>query len=487
MDKKLPKNWVEVTFGEVAKYQNGKAFKSSEWEEEGLPIIRIQNLSKKSARFNRTTVKHEDKYFIEDGDLLFAWSATLLAHFWNRGDAWLNQHIFRVDNYDSVINKKYLYFLLQDKIDELMKQTHGMGMVHITKRKFEINKLPLPPLAEQKRIVAKLDELFGHLDSLKTRLHHIPQILKNFRQAVLTQAVTGKLTEEWRVGKELEKFDYVAIHNKRNEQYELLKKENKKKGIKSPNKPEYLNHKINSVQNFSIASWLSAPVGFLCDCIVPGRDKPKSFTGDMPWITTPDLKSDFIYSNNARLYLSKAEVLEVRAKVIPEDSVVISIVGRFGVACVIKDACVINQQLHAFLPSEYVLPEYLMYYFKTQEDVMNSISTSTTIAYINKTKANSIMVNVPPKEEQTEIVKRVEHLFAKADTIEAQYQSLKTKIDSLPQAILAKAFKGELVEQLDTDGSAEDLLEEIQKIKASLSRKPSLRGTKQSAKGKKIK
>ena len=74
----------------------------------------------------------------------------------------------------------------------------------------------------------------------------------------------------------------------------------------------------------------------------------------------------------------------------------------------------------------------------------------------------------PPQKEQTEIVDRVEHLFAKADTIEAQYQNLKAKIDSLPQAILAKAFKGELVEQLDTDGDAKELLEEIERLKASL-------------------
>jgi type I restriction enzyme S subunit len=78
------------------------------------------------------------------------------------------------------------------------------------------------------------------------------------------------------------------------------------------------------------------------------------------------------------------------------------------------------------------------------------------------------LVNVPSKEEQIEIVKRVENLFAKADTIEAAYQNLKQQIDTLPQAILAKAFKGELVEQLPTDGDAKDLLKEIAALRASL-------------------
>ena len=72
---------------------------------------------------------------------------------------------------------------------------------------------------------------------------------------------------------------------------------------------------------------------------------------------------------------------------------------------------------------------------------------------------------MPPFEEQPEIVRRVESLFSKADVIEAKYKVLKAEIDILPQAILAKAFRGELVEQLPTDGSAEELLEEIKKLK----------------------
>ncbi|WCC48049.1 restriction endonuclease subunit S [Tenacibaculum finnmarkense] len=91
---------------------------------------------------------------------------------------------------------------------------------------------------------------------------------------------------------------------------------------------------------------------------------------------------------------------------------------------------------------------------------------------LTQTKFKSIKFNLPPKEEQTEIVKRVENLFSKADAIENQYKTLKEKIDRLPQAILAKAFKGELVAQLPTDGDAKDLLEEIKKLKESLVVKP---------------
>ena len=72
---------------------------------------------------------------------------------------------------------------------------------------------------------------------------------------------------------------------------------------------------------------------------------------------------------------------------------------------------------------------------------------------------------VPPKEEQNEIVRRVESLFAQADAIEARYEKLKQKVETLPQAILAKAFRGELVPQLPEDGDAGDLLAEIKKLR----------------------
>ena len=83
------------TLGTVARYVNGRAFKPSEWEKTGLPIIRIQNLTDNKASFNFSSKVHEDKYRVKNGDLLFAWSASLGAHIWRGSDAWLNQHIFR--------------------------------------------------------------------------------------------------------------------------------------------------------------------------------------------------------------------------------------------------------------------------------------------------------------------------------------------------------------------------------------------------------
>lgn len=93
---------VEKTLGDVATYINGRAFKPQEWETSGRPIIRIQNLTNSTQECNRTTKQFEEKYRISDGDLLFAWSASLGAHIWHGEDGWLNQHIFKVIPNESI-------------------------------------------------------------------------------------------------------------------------------------------------------------------------------------------------------------------------------------------------------------------------------------------------------------------------------------------------------------------------------------------------
>ena len=92
----LPVGWILVSLGNLAQYVNGKGFKKNEWKTVGIPIIRIQNLNKLTAEFNYGDENHEEKYRVRNGDLLVAWSASLGAYIWNRGDAWLNHGIFFV-------------------------------------------------------------------------------------------------------------------------------------------------------------------------------------------------------------------------------------------------------------------------------------------------------------------------------------------------------------------------------------------------------
>ena len=167
--QKLPEGWAILKVGNVAEYINGRAFKPEEWEQTGLPIIRIQNLNDPNAYYNYTRNEYEEKYLIKKGDLLFAWAASLGTYIWKGEDAWLNQHIFKVVPYP-FMDKKYLYYAFHAMIAEFYRKSHGSGMIHITRKQFEEITLWLPPLTEQHRIVHYLQQVFKKLDSIVENL-----------------------------------------------------------------------------------------------------------------------------------------------------------------------------------------------------------------------------------------------------------------------------------------------------------------------------
>ncbi len=152
-----------VQLGEICSLRNGRAFKPEEWSEHGTPIIRIQNLNDESKPFNYCAFDVPKHFWVESGDLLFSWSGTpgtsFGAFFWNRGRGFLNQHIFRVDVRETAVDRGFLRYALNSKLDEIISQSHGgVGLKHITKGKLEGLKLRLPPLPEQRRIAAILDK-----------------------------------------------------------------------------------------------------------------------------------------------------------------------------------------------------------------------------------------------------------------------------------------------------------------------------------------
>ena len=148
-----------VALGDVAQFINGAAFKPEDWGEDGLPIIRIQNLTDRTKPYNRTTRVVADKLYVQPGDLLVSWSATLGVFVWDRDDVGLlNQHIFRVVPDDSKVSKLYLRHSLEGALASMQKHLHGATMQHVNRGEFLATPLYLPPLGEQRRIAAILDQ-----------------------------------------------------------------------------------------------------------------------------------------------------------------------------------------------------------------------------------------------------------------------------------------------------------------------------------------
>ena len=149
--------WEVKKLGEVATYVNGYAFKPEHWGELGVPIIRIQNLNNPSAEFNYCDADIPEKFIVEDGDILISWSASLGVYEWKRGKAYLNQHIYKVVFNKVDINKYFLKYAVNAKLNDMLKDAHGATMKHIVKSDFDNTTIPYPPREEQERIVEELD------------------------------------------------------------------------------------------------------------------------------------------------------------------------------------------------------------------------------------------------------------------------------------------------------------------------------------------
>ncbi len=147
-----------VPLGEIANFVNGVAFKPADWEETGKRIIRIQNLTDLAKPFNRTNRSVPKKYEVVPGDILVSWSATLGVFVWKGPDtALVNQHISRVIPDLERSDANYLRHMLADALVEMERHLHGATMKHVNRREFLATTIPLPPLAEQKRIAGILD------------------------------------------------------------------------------------------------------------------------------------------------------------------------------------------------------------------------------------------------------------------------------------------------------------------------------------------
>jgi len=151
--------------------------------------------------------------------------------------------------------------------------------------------------------------------------------------------------------------------------------------------------------------WGKNTAGTICNSIVPGRNKPKIFNGDIPWVTTPEIQGRYIPSIRQVNYVSEQVIKDAGGKIVPAGAVVIAAVGELGLVAITSEPVVLNQQLHAFVCSDQIYNEYLAYWLETQSPYMESIASKTTIPYLNKANCESIPVLSPPLPEQKKIAK----------------------------------------------------------------------------------
>jgi len=407
MGKELPHNWVELPLEEVFNLYYGKGLGTKELLETGFDVYGANGIIGKYSIYNQ---EHSKVIISCRG------ANSGVMHFTHPKSFVTSNSIILDELSGEITDKMYAYYIMR-AIDKSEVIT-GTAQPQITIQLLKNVLFPLPPLPEQKRIVTKLDTLFEHLENTKTRLEKVPTLLKNFRQAVLTQAVTGKLTEE-------------------------------------------LNWSTDIIEN------LTEKVG--------SGSTPKGGNAAYHSEGIPLVRSMNIHFNGIKYdglaFINDQQAHDLRSSEIFENDVLLNITGAsIGRVCLAEDEIVggrVNQHVSIIRANQRINPKYLNMYMASSivQNIINDENYGVTRQALTKQQLLNIEVSFPSIEEQAKIVRRIESLFAKADAIEAKYKLLKEKIDNLPQTILSKAFKGELVEQLESDGDARELLEEIKKLK----------------------
>jgi type I restriction enzyme S subunit len=441
--KKLPKNWVEVNMDSIVTIlDNLRKPINSDERNKRTGNIPYYGATGQAGWIDDFLFDEELVLLGEDGAPFF--EKTKNVAYIICGKSWVNNHAHVLKGKESLLLNKYLLHFLN--FFDYTSYVGGTTRLKLNQQSLKSIPVFLPPLSEQQRIIAKVDTLFRQLENIKNSLKRVPELLKVFRQQVLRQAVTGKLTEEWRGTSSIifptsitigNIFDEAPIGWKWEKMTDIAKLESGHTPRKS--KEEY---------------WVN---------------------GDVPWISLQDIRAAHGKEINITKYMpNNVGIANSSARILPIGTVCFCRDISVGFTTIMGKEMATSQHFANWICSDKIYSKFLLYSFMASRQFLMAAGTGTTVSTIYMPALKEFRILLPPKNEQLEIYSRVDRLFAKADAIEQQYMALKEKVDKLPQAILHKAFKGELIEQLDTDGDAADLLKEIQNLKESVtkSKKP---------------
>ncbi|KTB55498.1 hypothetical protein AO066_11910 [Pseudomonas fluorescens] len=325
---------------------------------------------------------------------------------------------------EGLIGKEYLYRLLQNEKAAFIEKGKGGAQPNISQSVIKAHEIGLPPLAEQTRIAAKLDELLAQVDTLKARIDGIPALLKRFRQSVLAAAISGRLTEDWHQAHAAEaEWKKTAIKSVCSAAFDgpfgskLKSDDYESEGVR-----------VVRLENIGHLVFFAEKETFISTVKFKQLAKNKLEPGDI-------LFSSFVDEEIRVCQLPKTEE---------------TFINKADCFCLRVDRTVAK-------------PEFVLYalaakqtYLQIKEAVHGATRPRINLGFLK-----GFEINLPSPTEQVEIIRRVEQLFAFLSQLEVRAQIAQTHIDGLTQSILAKAFRGELVPQDPNDEPASVLLERI--------------------------
>jgi type I restriction enzyme, S subunit len=450
----LPEGWIPTVLSEVAHWGSGgtPSRNNPTYYGGNIPWIKTGELGQGLITNTEEKITEQGlqnssaKIFPKDSVAVAMYGATIGKTAILGIDAATNQACAVGIPKDGITTTEYLFHYLASQKDAFVKVGQGGAQPNISQTVIKNWKIPLAPLSEQKQIADKLDRLLAKVDACRERCDRIPRILKRFRQSVLAAATSGELTEDWRESND---------HSPSTSWQSLLIGDlviGKPRNGYSPKAVEF----ETKTKSLTLTATTS------------GRFNPKHFKYINETIP-----------QDSHLWLEPEDILIQRANTL-------EYVGVSAIYDGLSKGFMYPDLMMKCRANSKVITKFL-YYLLSSDDVRfyfrdNATGTAGNMPKINQQTVISAPVLVPPIEEQQEIVRRVEKLFAFADRLESRYQKARTHIDRLTPAILDKAFRGELVPQDPNDEPASELLARIQGEPQNIS--PNKRGKRPSESGK---
>jgi type I restriction enzyme S subunit len=492
-----PNSWVLVPIEDcLVAYPNGKKIRQG-WSPqcESYPAQTLDHwgVLKTTAIQEGSFIEHENKHLptflepkthleVEAGDILITCAGprarcgvTCLVRA-TRPKLLISGKMYQLRADSKIIDRRLLESFLREprtrqRIDELKTGMSDSGL-NLTHDRFKTLEVPLPPLAEQKRIADKLEAVLGRVDACRTRLDRVPDLLKRFRQSVLAAATSGQLTEDWREESPPSETGEILLNKVLKQRAECWSKKGRN-GVcpeallstaELPNSPDgWAWIPLGHLGLNPFATVQTGPFGALLHTeeFTP-HGVPVVAVGNL---TGMGFTSDGIY------FVSEEKAKQLSRFDVQAGDVLFARSGAtLGKVCVApshaNDWRMTGHILRARLNQKFLLPDLCVYALRADpfvtKQVFGSVIGSTRPGY-NTSLLESIALPVPPLAEQAEIVRRVEALLAMADRIEARLSAARAQVERLTPATLAKAFRGDLVPQDSNDEPAAKLLERLNK------------------------
>ena len=407
---------------DAAELRNGRAYSRPELLEKGkYRVLRVGNFFS-NPHWYYSSLELDGSKFCDDGDLLYAWSASFGPKIWSGGKVIYHYHIWRVDPRSQVADKMFLFYWLQwDKLN--IQADHGTGstMIHVTKGDMEQRPLALPPLAEQQRIVAKLEALTARTARARVDLDRIPALTARYKQAVLQTAFSGQLSAEWR------STNGLASSNEPRS-YDALKLDGAERG----------EWPFSDLPD----GWSWRPFDAVFDDATDSRRKlpTKDYrsTGAYPIVDQGEVEVPGFTDRQDMLHPAKPPYV-----VFGDHTRCVKLIGTPFVQGA--------DGVKVLLPRLDVSARYGAYLIRAL-----GLPDKGYSRHMKFLRASYFPICSP--SEQAEIVRRTETAFAEIDRLAAEAAAARRLLDRLDQAVLAKAFRGDLVPQDPADEAASTLL-----------------------------